>query len=171
METIISDELLREAGMGGYTVRILQDSIMMAHRVTVSPDIESMEPITHFTTEVISWEHFSWHGTWWAKALRWLDKRIDLPAAITWIACGLRPTTNLVHRDLPEDLLKRIRVQQFEMDRRGEKPTMVLMGQKALYEIKHHPELPIESLSYPCKIFGLELRHSPWLTEDAVLVV
>jgi len=181
VQTIIDDETLWQAEMNGYKDRLFRDAIMDAHRLLVEPEIESETLPTHYAIETVCWESWPWINTWWARFLRWIHHRnvlgihLRLPLPIAWIAHGKRPIVDFVRRDMPRDLLERVRVQRFELERRAEHPTLVLAGRDALYEIQRHPEL----MRWGCgalgrsgiTVFGLELRHSPWLSPDAVVVI
>lgn len=196
--TQISDELIYHYKDSGYLIRIMDDAINMAINVFVKPELEAATASSWYMVEVVSWKPCSWHGSWWARFIRWMIEvrtwapasatstrlrrlvRRIIPNAIIWLCYARRPIIGFANRDLPSDALERITAQRYEMTRRGAEPSMVLVGRKAMFEIMTHPSITGHNYlwrdgvhRYDSKqhILGLELKESPWLSENSIVVV
>ena len=186
----ISQKFFYNMQKAGYSVRVVEDVHGMAFRTIVEPNLEAARNPPYYYSHSIAWEDCSWHASWWARLVRWmitvhtfqpvqmrlrlLMRRI-IPRWLTWLCYAKCPILNTKVCSLPADVLDRVRAQRYEMYSRGENPTMIACGQRAFHRMYAHPDLMDRyrdiSPEPTSELMGLKLRISPWLEEDAVVVI
>jgi len=178
--TQLSSELIYHYKDSGYLVKIVDSAINMAINVFVRPELEAATTPLQYIVNTVSWETYDWCGSWWVRLIRWLQfetpVRHIIPDAIMWLCYAMHPVPGWESRSLPNDLLERIQAQKLELIRRGETPSLVLLGGKAMFEIQSHPKMMHPEIWMDTNfrfnyVYGLEIRASPWLSKDSVVVV
>lgn len=173
---------LETRGLEGQWTSDVADNIFS---LFARPNLKSVPLSVYYCPLSVQTDLASWRKCWWVRLLRWVyfklvPYRLHDRLMPHWLIELIRARhihVNYTLEKLPEDVLERIQVMRHYLLQHKIKPTKVLMGQRALFDLKSgsvsgYGDYWVENLVSGNfdTIFGLEIQVSPFLAEDAVIV-
>ena len=173
--THVSDDALRLC-----RVDVVREAAYRGLQVLVSPMVRAACAPDRYAVTKFGSCPAPWRDAWWARLLRRIGRRIRLPAPLRYLAEAEVQDFTVEVFKFPEDFKERVLVQCAELARRGVKPSIVLVGHRALYEAMASPDYApyvsrygpqTEVGRFEFRFMSLEVRLCPWIDDGAVVVV
>ena len=169
--SISKEELLTQ--YPGMEFRVFEDAMTMCTKMMARPLVASVNTRRNYSILQVEKIKVPWANHWWMRFLRWLGTKLK-SEVLNWVseAATYRAWSSI--GEMPEDVYERIVIQLNKLRACGEEPQMVLLGGgETLYRFQSDFErfMIFNPATQTNCIFGLEIKVSPWLAEDEVLVV
>lgn len=195
-----SECVLEEYAKRGLLAEVVEVEAWRSLVILATPDIgEHKVPLSFYRPDWVV-ELTLWHGKWWARFLRRVDRRLRrfghrfprLDGVLCRLGLGLQLPDwldSLVHSEgirvglkkesLPVEALERIAAMaNYLQHHQGVQPMQVLVGRKAMLDLRqsycadYWPAMVAHFENpFGAQILGLTLQISPFLAPDEILVV
>lgn len=160
------------------SVNVFEDAARQCTRLMVKT--VKVKPMSFWVQDIWTDKPCAWTHSWWARLIRWASCRRWLhrlvPYPLLALANARESILNPRTIDWPESVVDSIQAQRAVLLMDGKEPEMILVGYAARREMMMLQDFSMwrdRSIASGMDggFMGLQVRMTPWLEENAVLVV